>query len=51
MDLRGHGDSPRVPPYDPLVLAADVHALVAELAPQEQPLLVGHSLGAVVVTA
>jgi pimeloyl-ACP methyl ester carboxylesterase len=51
VDLRGHGQSPRVPPYDARTLAADVHALVATLAPQEQPLLVGHSLGGVVVTA
>ena len=50
VDLRGHGQSPRVPPYDPGTLAADVHALVATLAPQEPPLLVGHSLGGVVVT-
>lgn len=51
VDLRGHGQSPHVPPYDPQTLASDVHALVATLEPQERPLLVGHSLGGVVVTA
>ncbi|MGK5441595.1 alpha/beta fold hydrolase [Micromonospora sp. URMC 105] len=28
VDLRGHGDSPRVGSYDPLTLAADVHEVV-----------------------
>ena len=51
VDLRGHGDSPRVRPYDPSTLAADVHEPVAALAPDEQPLVVGHSCGAVVATA
>ena len=51
VDLRGHGGSPRVPPYDPSTLAADVHEVVAALAPDERPLVVGHSYGAVVATA
>ena len=51
VDLRGHGESPRVAPYDPRTLAADVHELVRALAPAEEPLVVGHSMGAVVATA
>ncbi len=51
VDLRGHGESPRTPPYDPLTLAGDVHELVAELADGEAPLVVGHSYGGVVATA
>ena len=51
VDLRGHGESPRVPPYDPSTLAADVHELVDALAPDEQPLVVGHSYGAIVANA
>lgn len=51
VDLRGHGESPRVPPYDPLTLAGDVHALVADLEIGQPPLVVGHSYGGVVATA
>ncbi|GIJ11070.1 alpha/beta fold hydrolase [Micromonospora andamanensis] len=51
VDLRGHGDSPRVAPYDPLTLAGDVHKLVRDLGLDERPLVVGHSYGAVVATA
>lgn len=51
VDLRGHGESPRVAPYDPHTLAGDVHELLRTLAPAEEPLVVGHSMGAVVATA
>jgi pimeloyl-ACP methyl ester carboxylesterase len=50
VDLRGHGESERRAPYDPLTMASDVHAVVAD-AGLEDPLLVGHSLGGVVVSA
>jgi pimeloyl-ACP methyl ester carboxylesterase len=51
VDLRGHGDSPRVAPYDPLTLAGDVHELVSALGIEQDPLVVGHSYGGVVATA
>lgn len=50
IDLRGHGDSSKVPPYELATMAADVGAVLAH----EQlgdALLVGHSLGGAVVTA
>jgi pimeloyl-ACP methyl ester carboxylesterase len=50
VDLRGHGESERRPPYDMETLASDVHALADDLG-LEAPLLVGHSLGGVVVSA
>jgi len=50
IDLRGHGRSPALPPYDMLTLAQDVHATLDAVAPQEPPLIVGHSLGATVAT-
>lgn len=50
VDLRGHGASERRPPYDPVTFASDVHAVVRELG-LDAPLLVGHSLGGVVVSA
>lgn len=50
VDLRGHGESARQPPYDLATMAADVAAVVDALD-LERPLLVGHSLGGVVVTA
>jgi pimeloyl-ACP methyl ester carboxylesterase len=50
VDLRGHGESSRRAPYDPESLAADLGAVVAELA-LDAPLVVGHSLGGVVVSA
>ena len=49
-DLRGHGRSPAQPPYDMLTLAQDVHATLDAVAPQEPPLIIGHSLGAMVAT-
>lgn len=52
VDLRGHGGSPKGDLYDPITLATDVHdtVLAADLGP-ELPLLIGHSLGGVVVSA
>lgn len=50
VDLRGHGESPGAQPYDPLTLAADVYAVV-EKEGGDVPILVGHSMGGVVVTA
>ena len=50
VDLRGHGASERRSPYDPVTLASDVHAVVHALD-LDAPLLVGHSLGGVVVSA
>ncbi len=50
VDLRGHGASARQAPYDLATMAADV-ATVVEALGLERPLVVGHSLGGVVVTA
>jgi pimeloyl-ACP methyl ester carboxylesterase len=49
VDLRGHGESDRRPPYDALTMAADVHAVV-EASSTTEPLVVGHSLGGAVVS-
>ncbi|MGZ6965349.1 MAG: alpha/beta fold hydrolase, partial [Acidimicrobiia bacterium] len=50
VDLRGHGSSERNAPYDPITLASDVYAVVVD-AGLDAPLVVGHSLGGVVVSA
>lgn len=50
LDLRGHGESERHEPYDPITLGNDVATVVAATG-IEDPLLVGHSLGGVVVSA
>jgi pimeloyl-ACP methyl ester carboxylesterase len=50
VDARGHGESDRQSPYDVVTLAGDVAALVAALD-LEDPLMVGHSMGGVVVGA
>jgi pimeloyl-ACP methyl ester carboxylesterase len=50
IDARRHGDSERRPPYDPLTMAGDVRAVVDALA-LDAPLVVGHSMGGVVVSA
>lgn len=50
VDLRGHGASDSQPPYDPATYGADVAETIAAVGLTE-PLLVGHSLGGVVVTA
>ena len=46
VDLRGHGESPVAASYGVAEMAADIADLV-----DEPPLLVGHSLGGMVVTA
>jgi pimeloyl-ACP methyl ester carboxylesterase len=48
VDLRGHGESERVAPFDPVTLAEDVRETLAE---DEVPLLVGHSFGGVIASA
>ncbi len=50
VDLRGHGESDRSAPYDPVTLGSDVASVVSELG-LDAPLVVGHSLGGIVVTA
>lgn len=50
VDLRGHGASDRQEPYDPVHYATDV-AETIDAVGLSQPLLIGHSLGGVVVTA
>jgi pimeloyl-ACP methyl ester carboxylesterase len=50
VDLRGHGESARRPPYEPITLANDVRAVVDNVG-VDDPMLVGHSLGGVVVSA
>ena len=50
VDLRGHGASRRQPPYDIATYGADVAETIAAVG-LTAPLLVGHSLGGVVVTA
>jgi pimeloyl-ACP methyl ester carboxylesterase len=49
LDLRGHGQSGDACDYSPFAMAADVAAVVGALG-LERPALVGHSLGAVVVS-
>ncbi|MCG2797249.1 MAG: alpha/beta hydrolase [Cellulomonas sp.] len=52
VDLRGHGDSPAGDGYHPAQYAADVHAVVEQVAgPDAVPFVVGHSLGGIVATA
>ncbi|MFP3907707.1 MAG: alpha/beta fold hydrolase [Acidimicrobiales bacterium] len=50
LDLRGHGRSGDSDDYSPLGMAHDVEAVV-DASGIEPPLVVGHSLGAVVATA
>lgn len=50
LDVRGHGESDRSAPYDPVTLATDVLAVVDGLG-LDAPLMVGHSMGGVVVSA
>lgn len=50
VDLRGHGGSDVCDPYDPITYATDVAETVQALG-LDTPLLVGHSLGGVVVSA
>lgn len=51
LDLRGHGQSSDAEDYSALAMAEDVATLVAEAQIEQPPLVVGHSLGAVVATA
>ena len=50
VDLRGHGASPVQAPFDLASMAGDVHALVARYG-LDTPLVIGHSMGAMVATA
>lgn len=50
VDLRGHGDSSRVGPYDLATMAGDLGA-VLQTEEVDDALLVGHSLGGAVVSA
>lgn len=50
LDLRGHGASGDAADYGALAMAADVSAVIAH-AGCDRPVLVGHSLGAMVCTA
>jgi len=44
LDLRGHGESPRTPPYDLMTLVGDVADVVGDTGVDE-PLLVGDEHG------
>jgi len=50
VDMRGHGRSALAPTYDPLAMADDLAAVLAAVGLVE-PLVVGHSMGGMVVTA
>ncbi len=50
VDLRGHGGSSRVAPYDLGTMAADL-GVVLQIEGADDALLVGHSLGGAVVSA
>lgn len=50
VDLRGHGDSSKVGPYDLATMAGDLGAVLAHEG-LDDALLVGHSLGGAVVSA
>src|SRR2546423_1736506 len=49
LDLPGHGDSPAWASYDVVSVAAGVHRVVEE-AGLDRPLMVGHSLAAIIAT-
>ncbi len=50
VDVRGHGESAMAATYDPMAMAGDVVAALAQEGLTD-PLVIGHSLGGVVVTA
>jgi pimeloyl-ACP methyl ester carboxylesterase len=50
LDLRGHGESDDADDYSAIAMAADVASVVSEADVDEPPVVVGHSLGAVVAT-
>jgi pimeloyl-ACP methyl ester carboxylesterase len=49
LDLRGHGESERKPPYQVATMVGDVNTVVND-AGVSDPLLIGHSLGGAVVS-
>jgi len=51
LDLRGHGQSPMVENLSALAMAEDIGTVMREAGIDDPPVLVGHSLGGVVVTA
>lgn len=55
VDLRGHGDSPRTPPYGIDESVEDIHRLIEslgeDLTVNQSPVIVGHSIGGVIATA
>ena len=51
LDLRNHGGSDAAEDGSAIAMAGDVAEVVAAAGIDEAPLLVGHSLGAIVVTA
>lgn len=55
VDLRGHGDSPRIPPYGIDESVDEIHHLIEslgeDLTGDQPPFMVGHSLGGVIATA
>ncbi len=50
VDLRGHGESAAVEPFDLITMATDVHEVVDSIG-VGAPVVVGHSLGGAVATA
>jgi pimeloyl-ACP methyl ester carboxylesterase len=50
VDLRGHGESARRAPYDPFTMADDLRAVLQHAGATQPAVLVGHSLGGIVVT-
>lgn len=50
LDLRGHGASPMADDLSPLAMAEDVATVVREADIDEPPIVVGHSMGGVVVS-
>lgn len=50
LDVRGHGESGPASTYDSRAMAGDVAAVLAALG-LDDPLVVGHSMGGIVVTA
>lgn len=50
LDLRGHGESSDAEDYSALAMAEDIVTVVDEAQLAQPPLVVGHSLGAVVAT-
>lgn len=50
VDMRGHGASERRAPYDAMTMAADLAGVITTLE-LDEPLMVGHSMGGVIVSA